>query len=364
MHIISRLDRLTTICQTLRGGQILDDAGTERSGPSNDRRLDSSSALDGINFFQLGQPTIEHAIIRISKGDDELSQGLLADLLIQSEAHCDKNSGHRRQAIGEFLAKLFLQRGRWDAAEEILEKLIGADDDLTWSGKGSWEVFHSLAEMLFRNKEVVKAECWCQRALEVSQVRDKSLWYYTSALLLVEILEKRKEQDKASFLKTTLHNNSFHDYVFRGDQDEVKVLLDSGIVSRTRQDTALVVAVHQGHEKIVQLLLEAGAYAKTKGTDGQPVLVNAAKRGFTAIVKLLLESGAEVEAMNQFNETALMLAAKNGYEAVVKTLLENGADIGTKNSYGHTALTFAKRSREVKIVHSLKRQNGKPCRKR
>ncbi|MBE3049891.1 ankyrin repeat domain-containing protein, partial [Candidatus Bathyarchaeota archaeon] len=56
-------------------------------------------------------------------------------------------------------------------------------------------------------------------------------------------------------------------------------------------------------------------------------LLSAAENGHEAIVKLLLEKGAYIEAKDSSGWTPLLSAAENGHEAIVKLLLEKGAYI-------------------------------------
>ncbi len=58
--------------------------------------------------------------------------------------------------------------------------------------------------------------------------------------------------------------------------------------------------------------------------------------GHEAIVRLLLEKGAYIEATNNYDSTPLKWAAQRGHEAIVKLLLEKGANIEAKDNDGWT----------------------------
>ncbi|KAH8893202.1 hypothetical protein GQ53DRAFT_592027, partial [Thozetella sp. PMI_491] len=103
-------------------------------------------------------------------------------------------------------------------------------------------------------------------------------------------------------------------------------------------------AAEDGHEAIVQLLLDKGA-AKFDANNGsnQVPLWWAAESGREAIVQLLLGKGVDIEGkVDSFGQTPLSLAAKNGHEAIVQLLLDKGADIEGKMDYlGQTPLWLA-----------------------
>jgi len=105
--------------------------------------------------------------------------------------------------------------------------------------------------------------------------------------------------------------------------------------------TALHIAAVYGHEAVVRLLLEHKADVGAKDNDGWTALHIAAVYGHEAVVRLLLEHKADVGAKDNDGLTALHLAAVYGHEAVVQLLLERKADVGAKDNNGWTALHLA-----------------------
>ena len=68
--------------------------------------------------------------------------------------------------------------------------------------------------------------------------------------------------------------------------------------------TPLMVASGNGHVRVVQLLLEAGAQKEAVAADGSTPLMWAALEGRDSVVRLLLEAGAEMDVRDQGGWTA------------------------------------------------------------
>lgn len=64
-----------------------------------------------------------------------------------------------------------------------------------------------------------------------------------------------------------------------------------------------------GHEGIVSDLLENGAPAAAKDTDGMALLHYAAAQGKTEMMQLLVLNGGDKDALNNDQQTTLYLAA-------------------------------------------------------
>jgi len=102
--------------------------------------------------------------------------------------------------------------------------------------------------------------------------------------------------------------------------------------------TAIHWAARNGHEDVVEKLLDHGVNAATAKYKWL-VLHLAAREGHEGVVRALVESGAcPVDQKDREDWTALHWAARRGHGRVVGRLIKMTADCNLKNRFGHTAL--------------------------
>ncbi|KAK7885178.1 hypothetical protein LTR67_010669 [Exophiala xenobiotica] len=101
---------------------------------------------------------------------------------------------------------------------------------------------------------------------------------------------------------------------FEGHDKVVEILLEAGASPTVDRDNLSIASI-AGHERVVQLLLQRGAAASLRA------LELACHGGHEKVVKILLEAGANPDELSVFEE-----ACANGRDKVVKILLEAGAD--------------------------------------
>lgn len=103
-------------------------------------------------------------------------------------------------------------------------------------------------------------------------------------------------------------------------------------------DSAIMLASYLGNLKVVKELLQRGAAINHPGWTP---LHYAATAGHLELIRLLLEHHAYIDAESPNKTTPLMMASRNGNIQVVQLLIEQGADVELKNALGMTALDFA-----------------------
>ena len=143
---------------------------------------------------------------------------------------------------------------------------------------------------------------------------------------------------------------------YNGSLQDVKQLLDQGADANAKDSQgwpALQLATKRGDIEIVRLLLEKGAEVNTGNSWGVTSLDSAAYRGYADIVKLLLDKGAEVNMVFKDDTTALEGAADGGFTNVIGILLEKGANINRTNKFGDTVLMRAVEAGKTDVVKYL-----------
>ena len=133
------------------------------------------------------------------------------------------------------------------------------------------------------------------------------------------------------------------DAICRGDEGAVRAWLDgNGRVNSTLGGgTALMFAASHGHERLVNILVQAGANITHQDTDGDTALMSAADNGHEKVADLLIRHGADADQQNCCGGTALMIAAQHSHLAVVRRLLQAGADTQKLDSEGRSVMQLA-----------------------
>ena len=132
----------------------------------------------------------------------------------------------------------------------------------------------------------------------------------------------------------------------------VNLLLDEGAdVNKVdnKGNSALTFAVINRNIKIVDLLTRSGNDVNAACT------LIAVENGFNECLKLLLGAGADVNTRSSHGETLLISAAQRGNIAAVDLLLRAGADVNAADCYGNTALMAAAGCGAIPSYHLLRK---------
>lgn len=109
-----------------------------------------------------------------------------------------------------------------------------------------------------------------------------------------------------------------------------------------------------GNVRAARRLITSGFNVDMVDEDGMSPLLWAAVQGHEEMVQLLLENKAEIEKHDQaFKRTPLSLAALGGHKAVVDLLLNAGANVHSSDSSRRTSLFWAVVGGHISVVQSL-----------
>ncbi|CAG8079967.1 unnamed protein product [Penicillium nalgiovense] len=140
-----------------------------------------------------------------------------------------------------------------------------------------------------------------------------------------------------------------------GHERVVQALLDqfADVNAQGGKDhNALYAAASTGHERVVQMLLARGAEVNCSGVYGNALHV-ASQRGYENVVQMLLDRGAIVNAQGGYYGNALQAASHGGHERVVQMLLDRGADINAQGGCFGSALEAASHGGHIKVMQML-----------
>ena len=126
-----------------------------------------------------------------------------------------------------------------------------------------------------------------------------------------------------------------------GDAEIARLMLDRdehgaiiNLRNNNRGETALSRATSDGHDAVVQILLQRGALVNKTDTQGGTALMAACKSGNESIARKLLDKGADPNCTGQHRGTPMIDAIRHDDEIMVRLLLEKGAlvDVAEKNA--------------------------------
>jgi ankyrin repeat protein len=160
--------------------------------------------------------------------------------------------------------------------------------------------------------------------------------------------------------RTALHVAAAH-----GQSEIVRILLDHGAYAKPSNEmvpSALFLACHHGHPHVVDILLRRAKAVPPddcypKGDD--TALSRAASRGHERIVRLLVSAGADVNQRTGTSATALMRAAAQGHASIVAYLVDHGADPALRNEQGLTARDAARRAGHSPVAKLLEKEEAR-----
>ena len=150
--------------------------------------------------------------------------------------------------------------------------------------------------------------------------------------------------------------------------DIVTEILNHHTTEDGQSTTPLIIAVIQGHEDVVDTLIDLGVDLEQKGTvvyeedtfRGATSLWCASCWGHYDIVKLLVDNGASIDNPTEHGSTPLRTACYDGRSDIVQYLVEHGADVNNSNIYGGTCLMNLNRSGNYKMTQYLLANGADP----
>jgi ankyrin repeat protein len=156
----------------------------------------------------------------------------------------------------------------------------------------------------------------------------------------------------------------------KGDPAQVTKALENGAEVDTRdarQLTPLLIASHEGHADVVEVLLNKGSNPKLTDKYGSTAMHRAASQGRDAVIRALLDHGVDVNLRSGgpgfpvgFNDETPLIEAASRYAETVRLLIERGADVNARNAMGQTALMRATMNGASEVILLLLEKGADP----
>ena len=138
-----------------------------------------------------------------------------------------------------------------------------------------------------------------------------------------------------------------------GHTQILQMLLDQGSIDANYLPRYLRLACLGGHVSTVRILLERGADANARDPVYGNALEEASFAGHDEIVQLLLDCGADVNAPGRSGYNALQEACCKEHDSIVQMLLDHGADVNARRENTGSSLQMALRGGHDHIVQML-----------
>ncbi len=184
-----------------------------------------------------------------------------------------------------------------------------------------------------------------------------------------ESIEGKMSNNRDRAWKTPLivSESKLAEAAFLGDSEKMRVFIAAGAdINRPvsippRAKTVLMIAAEQGHNHIVEMLLEAGVDIEAKDdvwfpghymdVDGDTAFMYAVSGGHYDTVKLFIQWGVDVNKKNRTTKTPLNYASSRGYNDIAELLIESGADVNIQTRF--PPLSMAVRQNHIDVVKTL-----------
>jgi ankyrin repeat protein len=115
----------------------------------------------------------------------------------------------------------------------------------------------------------------------------------------------------------------------------------------------LISAIQTNNEKMINLLVDAGAEIEFDGYDGETPLMYAFNADTHKAFKALINKGANVNCTTKKGETPLILLIKNKEFERIQFLIEKGANLNAKENNNKSVLYYALETNNKKVIDML-----------
>ena len=248
---------------------------------------------------------------------------------------CDERHGGTRGFRAERVIDAAAQRGSSDMVELLLSSgaMLTSETLIFAVSSGN----HRLMRMLLERRADVNSHPHgrnCSKlGFKTTAFAEAIRLQNPETIALLERYGTLRQGDNTQFLAAIVAASEVGNVTF------IERLIQRGGQARAKEmGLALVVAIREGRDKAVTMLMDAGADINAKFPSFGSPLTEAIEQHNAGLVHLLLEAGA---LTNIWEEGALGLAVQWGDHSIVKSLILAGADVDLNNTFDKSPLTYA-----------------------
>ena len=273
--------------------------------------------------------------------DDQTAMGTIrvgldigADLNVRDESH-------RHNWYKEFRGNRVIDAAAQRGSVEMVELLLRSGAKLTRRtlvfavSSGN----HHLMQMLLERGADVNSHhdnCLRFESIKTTPLAEAIRLQNPETIGLLQQYDTFRLDDDTQFLAAIVAASEVGNITF------IERLIQIGGQARAREmGYALAIAISEGQDEAVTILIDAGADFNATNAEIGPPLIDAIERHNAGLVHLLLEAGAVADNDQKPRGETLRRAVQWGDHSIVKSLILAGADVNTIGHSGGTPLTQA-----------------------
>ena len=278
-------------------------------------------------------------------------QTAMATIHVMLDIGADLNFRNGRWRKGSFHADTVIdaaaQRGNAEMVELLLKS--GASltrDTLTFAVSSGNH--HLMRMLLERRVDVNSDDTHCKRFGKITTPLAEAIRLQNPETIgLLQQYNTFRLDDDAQFLAAILAASEVGNITF------IERLIQLGGQARAKgMGYSLAIAIREGQDEAVTMLIDAGADLNATIRNIGPLLIEAIGRHNAGLVHLLLEAGALLDDGVHSSRETLCRAVQWGDHSIVKSLILAGADLNISNDED-TPLTLAVKRKDQELAQLL-----------